>query len=83
MNRNLFDLNGRVAVATGATTGLDDAIALGMAEADWSRVIDTNLAGILRSCQSLAAVTREVTGRVILRLAFICRTSRPSNLKIA
>src|ERR1035438_2991784 len=33
MTRSLFDLNGRVAVVTGGTTGLGHAIALGLAEA--------------------------------------------------
>ncbi len=33
MSKNLFDLNGRVAVVTGGTTGLGHAIALGLAEA--------------------------------------------------
>ena len=33
MTRSLFDLNGRVAVVTGGTTGLGHAIAHGLAEA--------------------------------------------------
>src|ERR1017187_7264088 len=33
MGKGLFDLNGRVAVVTGGTTGLGHAIALGLAEA--------------------------------------------------
>jgi NAD(P)-dependent dehydrogenase (short-subunit alcohol dehydrogenase family) len=33
MSRSLFDLNGRVAVVTGGTTGLGHAIAVGLAEA--------------------------------------------------
>ena len=51
-------------------------------EADWSRVMETNLTGTLRACQIFGCPYPGVTGRVIFRLALICRTSAPLSLKI-
>ena len=53
-----------------------------MDEADWSRVMETNLTGTLRACQIFGCPYPGVTGRVIFRLALICRTSAPLSLKI-
>ena len=49
---------------------------------DWLRVMETNLAGTLRACQTSAANIPGVAGRVIFRLALICPTSGAVNVKI-
>lgn len=57
MNRNLFDLSGRVAVVTGGTTGLGHAIALGLADAG-AHVVPTS-----RRMEQVSAVAAEIEAR--------------------
>ena len=64
MSQNLFDLNGRVAVVTGGTTGLGYAIALGLAGAG-ADVVPTS-----RRAEQVAKLQRkiEALGRRSLRV---------------
>jgi NAD(P)-dependent dehydrogenase (short-subunit alcohol dehydrogenase family) len=65
MTRSLFDLNGRVAVVTGGTTGLGHAIALGLAEAGADVVASSRR---LERMEKVAAEI-EALGRRTLRAA--------------
>jgi NAD(P)-dependent dehydrogenase (short-subunit alcohol dehydrogenase family) len=65
MARSLFDLNGRVAVVTGGTTGLGHAIALGLAEAGADVVASSRR---LERMEKVAAEI-EALGRRTLRAA--------------
>jgi NAD(P)-dependent dehydrogenase (short-subunit alcohol dehydrogenase family) len=65
MTRSLFDLNGRVAVVTGGTTGLGHAIALGLAEAGADGVASSRR---LERMETVAAEI-EALGRRTLRAA--------------
>ncbi len=64
MSQNPFELNGRVAVVTGGTTGLGYAIALGLASAG-ANVIPTS-----RRAEQVAKVAAEVEalGRKSMRV---------------
>src|SRR5664279_5310343 len=46
-----LDLSGRTAVVIGGTSGIGHALALGLAEADWNAILETNLTGTLRAAQ--------------------------------
>jgi NAD(P)-dependent dehydrogenase (short-subunit alcohol dehydrogenase family) len=65
MARSLFDLNGRIAVVTGGTTGLGHAIALGLAEAGADVVASS------RRIERMEKVAAEIEalGRHTLRVA--------------
>jgi NAD(P)-dependent dehydrogenase (short-subunit alcohol dehydrogenase family) len=65
MGRNLFDLNGKVAVVIGGTTGLGHAIALGLAEAGAEVVASSRR---LEQVEKAAAEI-EALGRRTLRVA--------------
>jgi len=65
LGRSLFDLNGRVAVVTGGTTGLGHAIALGLAEAGAEVVASSRR---LEQVEKAAAEI-EALGRRTLRVA--------------
>jgi NAD(P)-dependent dehydrogenase (short-subunit alcohol dehydrogenase family) len=67
MNRDLFDLSGRVAVVTGGSRGIGRAIAFTLAGAGADVVIASRK---LPNCETVAAEIRSATGRRALPVAF-------------
>ncbi len=74
MTNNLFDLGGRVAVLTGAASGLAQAMAIGMAEYGADIVcVDINEAGLIKTVDQITALGRKA-------MAVRCDLSQPNEI---
>src|SRR5262245_26155123 len=74
-SRSLFDLSGRVAVVTGAASGLGEAIAVGLAQAGADvAVADLNLPGAQATAAQIEAAGRRA-------LALRCDVQREDDIE--
>ena len=66
MTLKSFDLSGRIAVVSGAASGLGQAMSIGIAEAGADLVlVDRNEEGLQQTCQQIEQLGRQAVAEVV------------------